>query len=74
MGCSLFRMSFLGQAFHRPVTVQPLVQHTAQVQLLEKVMLKAALRSNIMEVKTFTIRNVNVGSIHSTCDLKGRGT
>lgn len=43
---------------------------TQHAQPLEKVLLKAAQRSNLKETKTFTIRNVDTASILSLNDLK----
>ena len=39
-------------------------------QVIEKVMLKAALKSNLKEMKIFTMRNVDTSKIKSVCELK----
>ena len=56
MWCALIRtFNFLGH---------PLV-HKQQSSILGKVMLKAALKNNLKEVKTFTMRNVDISAIKS---------
>ena len=64
---------FLGHVLSRPraVTMQVLPRQVlSRVENLSKVLIKAACKNNLKEVKTFTVRNVDLGPIQSITDLK----
>ena len=64
---------FLGHVLSRPraVTMQVLPRQVlSRVENHSKVLIKAACKNNLKEVKMFTIRNVDLGPIQSITDLK----